>query len=260
MGYHCAEESDYEKLTEYVSRGGKLMLTRAHMTDTTWFDDVAEYKLHQAKGHPFAFCAGEPHYVENHANGASVQVCDNAAEPTEVLARTDEGLPLVCVYALGEGQVVLFNAKAYPANAAIRPLYEQQIARLMQSETEKEPIWAETGDDVGSAVYVQDDGARHVYLLAVDWYRPESNIRTARVRVGQDKYAVEMPFGTMIKCVAKGDCVAWPHSENGEVLSVEDGKARVQGSGVVKFTVGKAGTAREVEIDFAQAAVQEIWF
>ena len=56
------------------------------------------------------------------------------------------------------------------------------------------------------------------------------------------------------------DCVAWPHSENGEVLSVEDGKARVQGSGVVKFTVGKAGTAREVEIDFAQAAVQEIWF
>ena len=260
MGYHCAEESDYEKLTEYVSRGGKLMLTRAHMTDTTWFDDVAEYKLHQAKGHPFAFCAGEPHYVENHVNGASVQVCDNAAEPTEVLARTDEGLPLVCIYALGEGQVVLFNAKAYPANAAIRPLYEQQITRLMQAETEKEPIWAETGDDVGSAVYVQDDGARHVYLLAVDWYRPESNIRTARVRVGQDKYAVEMPFGTMIKCVAKSDCVAWPHSEDGEVLSVEDGKARVQGSGVVKFTVGKAGTAREVEIDFAQAAVQEIWF
>ena len=32
MGYHCADESDYEKLTEYVSRGGKLMLTRAHMS------------------------------------------------------------------------------------------------------------------------------------------------------------------------------------------------------------------------------------
>lgn len=260
MGYHLAEEADFEKLSAYVRKGGKLLLTRAHLTDTTWFDDVAAGRLHEVEGHPFAFCAGAPEYVEQHVGGQAVTVCANVQAPARVLERTDEGLPLVCEYALGEGRVVLVNALAYPAHPALRPLYERCLEQLMRQEVEKEPCWTETGDDVGSAVYEQADGSRHIYLLAVDWYRPEDRIRSAVVRVGEHRYTVSMPFGVMIKCVVRDGLAAWPHDEAGEVLSIEGGKARVQGVGKVRFTLAQGGCAREVEVDFADAPVQELAF
>lgn len=259
MGYHCAAEDD-ASLPEYVRRGGKLLLTRAHLTDTTWFDDVAAGRLHEVENHPFAFCEGTPRYLEQHVNGQAITVCENIQEPCEVLARTDEGLPLVCRYALGEGSVLLVNALAYPAHPAIRAVYESQLSALMQEQVASEPCWTETGDDVGSAVYEQADGSRHLYLMAVDWFRPEEKLRQANVRVGEHRYTVSMPFGVLVKCVVKGDQAAWPHSEEGEVLSIEHGAARVQGCGKVTFTLAEGGSTREVTVDFDTAPVQTLAF
>lgn len=260
MGYHCAEGAGDVKLADYVRRGGKLLLTRAHLSDTTGFDEVAAGRLHEAEGHPLAFCEGAPRYACHHVDGVAVTVCENVRTPDRVLARTDEGLPLACEYTLGEGCVLLVNALAYPAHPALRALYERQLEALMREQTALEPSWTETGDDVGCAAYDQADGSRHIYLLAVDWYRPEERVREAIVRVGTDRYTVRMPFGVMVKCVLQGDCIAWPHAEEGEVLGIENGRARVQGAGRVTFTLGRGGKARQVEVDFEQAPVQEIEF
>ena len=258
LGYHCAGQGDCARLVQYVREGGSLLLTRAHLSDTTDFEDVAAGRLHEVENHPFAFCTGAPEYAEGHVNGQAVAVCLNAQEPARVLERTDEGYPLVCEYALGEGRIVLVNALAFPAHPALRPLYERCLENLMRERLTREPSWVETGDDVGSAVYVQADGSRHFYLLPVDWYRPESLIRRATLRVGGNRYEVSMPFGVMVKCVVKGDLAAWPHSEDGEVLEITDRGARVQGVGKVRFTLAQAGTVREVEVDFTSSPVQEV--
>ncbi len=258
MGYHCAEAADIPGLTDYVRSGGTLLLTRAHLSDTTEFASVKAGNLHELEGHPFGFCDGIPEYAVGHVDGREVRVCTNIRPSETVSVRTDEGYPLVCIRQIGEGTVTLVNALAYPAHPAIRKVYEQHLEDRMREEIRKEPVWTETGDDMGSAVYVQEDGSRHIYLTAVDWYRPEELLRTAYVRVGNHRYAVRLPFGVMTKCVVNGSCAAWCHSEDGEVIAVGEGSIRVQGAGTVTFTVARDGIRRDIRVDFTDAAVQTI--
>ena len=250
-GYNYAEERDMTALADYVRRGGRIMLTRAHLTCTSELDAIRDYRLGYGET-PFSFVVGgEPRFVENTFGGEPIAVCENySAEGCEVLVSTDEGLPLVCRYKLGKGEVVLFNVNAYPAHKAIKGLYREFLRKEADALVGSEAIWAECGDDVEFAVYDTDRGERDIYLLAVDWYRSPELMRPATVRVGENKYPVELPFGRMIKCTAKGDTLIYPHDESGEVLSIDEGRARVQGSGKVDFTVCKNGETTTYHIDF----------
>ncbi len=257
MGYHCAQKEDFAKLGSFVQRGGKLLLTRAHLCDTTDAHDVQAGKLHESAA---ASILGGGAYADNHVQGISVTVCKNAAQPDRVLAWTDEGTPFVCEYDLGFGSVILINALAYPAHPAVRKTYENLLETTMRGLISKEHAWLETGDDMGSAVYDQADGSRHIYAMPVDWFRPEALLRKATLRVGAHHYHVELPFGVMTKCVVRKNCAAWPHSEDGEVLSIEDGAARVQGRGQVVFSVARDGVQREISVDFSQSTLQSLQF
>lgn len=258
MGYNCADEGDFERLAEYVKAGGTLIMTRAHMTDTTSYDDVAANRLSYSDN-PFAFADGAPEFAAREVNGAEVNVCVNAQAGGEVIACAGD-LPLVIQYPFGKGYVILFNVSAYPAHPAIRSLYEAELKKAMTALADQQTVWAECGDDVQFTAYDQADGTRHIYLLAVDWYRDPAKIRKCHVRAGGYKYEAQMPFGVMIKAVSDGERAAWPHDENGEVIALTDAGARVQGTGKVVFTLARNGAAREFEIDFSAASVQEIAF
>jgi len=256
MGYNYADDGDMRSLADYVMQGGSLMLTRAHLTCTDGIDDIRSYRLAYGET-PFSFVAdGSPRFVENTYGGETVSVCENySAEGCEVLCSTEQGLPLVCRYKLGRGEVILFNVNAYPAHKAIKDLYREFLRKEAHKLVSQEEIWAECGDDVEFAVYDTDEGERHIYLLAVDWYRAPELTRKAVIRVGENRYTVELPFGRMIKCVIKGDTLVYPHDEFGEVLSVDQNGARVQGEGRVTFTVCRNGKVTEVELEFKEPVI-----
>ena len=258
MGYNCADRDDFDRLSEYVGEGGTLILTRAHMTDTTSYDDVAAGRLTYGEN-VFSFTEGAPEFAVRTVNGAEVKVCVNAKAGGEVLAYAGD-LPLVIRYPYGKGSVILFNVSAYPAHAAIRPLYEAELKKAMTALCARQTVWAEVGEDVQFTAFDQPDGARHIYLLPVDWYRDPALIRKCALRVNGYKYEVKFPFGVMVKAVSDGRRAAWPHDENGEVIALTETGAKVQGTGKVVFTLAQDGAAREIEVDFAKASVQELAF
>ena len=57
------------------------------------------------------FCEGEPIFEKDSAGGKELDVCMNIKKPDEVLAYTDSGRPLICVYRKGKGEFVLFHTK-----------------------------------------------------------------------------------------------------------------------------------------------------
>ena len=119
-----------------------------------------------------------------------------------------------------------------------------------------------TGDVLASGSFAwenrQADGGAHVYFLAMDWYREPGFLRRATLRVGADHYNVDVPFGVMLKCVCNGKSAVWAKSEEGEVLSLGENAAAVQGAGIVTFCVAKNGTVTEKTVDFTVAPVAEI--
>jgi hypothetical protein len=251
------ETEDAQRLLSYLRQGGRLLMTRAHLTVTDRIEELRNGNL-TFEENALSFCNGAPEFRKTTVGGEEVSVCVNTKECKTVLAYTDDHLPLICVYPCGKGELILFNTKEYPSAKAIRGLYEAAICRILQEETAKEAVWAKGTDNVEFAVYTQDDGSRHVYFLATDWYTDPTALRCASLRVGTCRYTVSLPFGVLIKAVSDGETAAWPQSEEGEVLSVSEGKATVQGSGTVRFCLARNGNLTEVDVDFAEGSVQTL--
>ena len=249
MGYNCYEKEDFDRLEAYVKNGGRLMLTMAHMTDTTLLSDIRAGRLNYCET-AFSFAEGAPKMQNVSVGGVEIPLCVNVLEG-DVLARTDDGQSLVSRYSFGEGEVILFHAGVYPSHAAIRELYEGMLRDTMTELTEREHAWVSCGEDMQFTVY--DDGdMREIYLIAPDWYRDPEKLRHAKIRVGEYKYPVSLPFGVMLKCVVKGDTLVYPHTEDGEVLEILGEEIRVQGEGKVEFTVCKNGKQSTRLVDFSE--------
>ncbi len=250
MGYHMSGIDD-AKLIDYVKSGGKLLLTRAHLATATELDKLEKYELDENFASPLSFTEEKlPAYIENHVNGVVVKVAANIKAPNEILAKTDEGFPLVCKYRIGNGSVTIINVLAYPAHSAIRTLYEAQLESLMRESTSSREVWYESGDDVEVAVYDLDDGSSEIYFLAVDWYREPDRIRTAYLRLGEYKYPIHLRFGTLIKCAALNGTAIISHSENCEIMKLNSASATLQGIGKVKISIAENGEMRELAVEF----------
>ncbi len=256
LGYHEMTTKHADNLITYLNGGGKLLACAAHFSDTTDFDAIARKELHTPDF--LSYSAGEPCFADGHAGGFPVRVCTNVKPEAKVLLRTDEGLPFCVELAVGKGTLLLFTTLAYPADPAVRPHYERLLAELTRAETEKEPVWAEPGDDVEFACYKRDDGLTDLYLLAVDWFRPDDVRRTAVLRIGETRYTVGVPFGTMIKCVSDGRLAAWAHTESGDVLSLNGEAVTLRGYGVQTFTLAQNGVLRTLTVDFTDAPTKTV--
>ena len=257
MGYNRCEQKDAKKYASYLVHGGSVLLTDAHLAVTSSRTELLDGII-TVKKNALVMTDGAPKFVTDTVDGTALRVCANPLPPDEVRAYTDSGRPLVCVYRIGNGELTVFHAKEYPAHPAIRALYEAEIKTLCQKTVNKEPIWAETGDDVEFTLYRQEDGTCHVYFLAVDWYNSPDFIRKANLRLGDVRYEIPVPFGTMLKCVATEDIAVLAESEDGEVLSVKNGVATVQGTGTVLFRICKNGKQRVETVDFTGGGFREI--
>lgn len=258
-GYNMCESEEADRLLNYVKQGGKVILTRAHLTNTTDYEKIRQFDL-SFENHAFSFTNGTAEFTNDAVNGVELPVCKNALVCDEVIKSTDSGLPLICKYKIGKGEVILFNTKVYPAHTSIKEEYETVVKAEIEKTVKSEKVWAKTGNDVGTAAYKQDDGSMHIYFIAVDWYNSREGIRKAELSADGYAYEVTLPFGVMTKAVCNGGACAWPLSENGEVLSLKGDKAVVQGSDKVDFVLAKDGRQKTITADFSENAVLEIGF
>lgn len=256
MGYNLAENKDLKDLKRYVENGGKLLLTRAHLTDTTNLYDIKDGNL-SFSDNPLSFSNGAPEFCKSYVNGISLKVCTNIKTPDKVLEKTDDGLPLICEYNLGKGTIIMFNTSAYPAHKAICELYKKELKDLMEYAVSAEKVWVKTDEKVEFTVYDTETN-RHIYLLAVDWYNNPEDLRLAKLISGEFEYDIKIPFGVMLKCVSDGKKTVWCKTENGDVLSVLTDEIKVQGTDTAEFVIAENGTLKNITVDFTKETVQII--
>lgn len=108
------------------------------------------------------------------------------------------------------------------------------------------------------AVYKQNDGSRHIYLLAVDWYNDPNKTRHAKFLFGTKKYAIDIKFGEMLKIVINDNIAAWTNDDTADVLEICDDFVKLQGIGSTKLCMVKNGNLLEKNIDFSDNAIKII--
>lgn len=256
LGYNKALPEDFDKLDSFVNNGGTLVIGLPHMSVTSLRKDVISLK-HEYLNHDFVRNFAEDFdFVSDSFNGSALEVnrcvkLDNA----EVITKTDGGIPLLVKYKFGEGIVYFINAKEYPADKAVEPVYRYVITLLSDSLNKEENSFIECDERVQFAVYEQDDNSRNIYVTAVDWYKDPSEIRKAELVLNGKKYPVEMPFGVMFKIVINDNIAAWTDTESSEVLCVNENEIKVQGFGDAMLYTVKNGSLNCCKITFADNAV-----
>lgn len=257
-GYNKAEESDLDNLLAFVQTGGTLIAGWPHLSVTTNRKDI-ENGNHSIIKHKLIdyLCSDAGEFISDTYCAKPIDICPNI-KCDDVIATTDLGYPLAFIKRIGLGQVFFINAMQYPAHEGVKPLYEAILSEVSDNLNAEEKIFLSCGNDVGFTVYDQKDGARHLYVLAVDWYRNPEIMRKAVLKIGCQKYNIDVPFGSMLKIVAKDSLAVWSEDENVEVLLITANVVTLQGYGKTKIKFTKDGKICEREIDFTHKPIQAI--
>ena len=252
IGYNRMTQADAQKLYDYVRGGGKLILTRAHLTSTTDMNKVMSGELDFEKN-ALDFAADPSAKRLVTVRGKSTVVNPTAQPFDKTLVRADDGSEVAGTYRVGDGEIIMFNAYCYPSGEAISEDYERTLKAVIADEAAAERIAAECGDDAECAVYRTGESTADVYVLAIDWFRDPDKIRRAAIRTGEKRYELGLKFGTLVKAVVNGADLAYSTSENAVVESVGNGEITVRGYG--KATIKGRVCNREFEIlvDFSRS-------
>lgn len=258
IGYNKALDEDMDKLSAYVSGGGKLFIGLPQLSVTTFRADIEHYNLTYTE-HPFAkLIAPDISFVEDTYEGKTVHVCPSVPEDAAVLTATDGGNALIYELCVGQGRITVLNTLEYAGNPAIYGVVKNTLAALGAEQFDSESVWAEGDDAVQFTAYKQENGDMHFYFLSTDWYNADEPDHTAHLRVGAHKYDLDISFGRMIKAVVSGDVAAWFDCEECDVLEIVDGTVKTQGCGKAILYIAKDGERCEVEVDFTDASVVEV--
>jgi hypothetical protein len=256
IAYNKAMNEDMDKLLSYVEDGGKLFIGLAQLSTTTNRDDIESYNLSYID-HPFTDKAvGKIEFADDSLDGNTIHVNINLPENAIVLKKTDNGRALIYEIPVGDGKVIVLNTLEYAGAPA---LYEQTrsfVSEISAEQFNNERVWSEGDNAVQFVVYKQENGDDHIYFLSTDWYNAEEPVHSVALRIGEQKYALNITYGTMIKAVVSGDVGAWFDCENCDVLEVADGKIKVQGIGQGKLFVANDGLVTEQNVDFGANSIQ----
>ena len=200
LGWNSMEPEDIPKLTEYVRRGGRLLLTAAHLNTATSrngsFQPPAEELLEPLFGCSFTgktrftndgikFTAAapdpaslypgtldkccDPIYSAGYLNWGEFRLTTGIAvgELADSFAPYP-GIPAVIQNSLGSGFATLVTSLHYPGAGALQPLYRALVRAAVTESAKSCPVQILGSDRLRWACY---EGGR-LYLLNTDYDLP----------------------------------------------------------------------------------------
>ena len=259
VGYNYATEEDMDRVYDYVTNGGTAILSWPHLSVTTNRTDV-ENNVFEIIDHKLVdhISKGRPVFEKDTIRGNEIEICNNLSEGAVVLGTTDSGSPLKIQLRLGNGNIILVNAKAYPHNKAICDIYKETVINMQNALISEEPSWIECGDDVEFTVYECENGSRNIYVLAVDWYNDPTTMRHFILCVGDFKYNIEIPFGTMLKIAVSGNKAVFSYNEDAELNFINDRTLNVQGIGDIDLFIASDNVISKKALSFNESPVIDV--
>ena len=257
-GFNRAVCEDMDKLVRYMKRGGKIIMGWPHLSDTKDCRDAVESKMSFSGNAIVRLVGGVPTFSKDTLGGKAVHLASTLTGYDKVIKNSDNGTPIAVSKNVGEGELVFVNTLEYPGNEAVQELYKSLLENLAKELTNEEFAWIERSDGIEFSVYDSEDGTRYFYVIAVDFENDPAELRRAILRIGEDKYAIELTFGVMLKIAVKDGIAVWSVDESGELSDISDGKVRVEGTGRIEFVIAKNGCTCVRSIDFSECSEQTI--
>ena len=201
LGWNTMTEENMDKLTEFVRRGGHLVMSAAHLnTQTrrdgkyTMVDDEkvealfgctflgeirrsiggAKFKfesLDERVLYPVVGCGGsDPLYIAGYADYAHFATTEGktVAYSSQGFREAHSDLPMVIENQVGKGVATLVTHTCYPGNQAVYPLYYTIVREILTASARSCPVQVVGSERLRYSVY---EGGK-MYLLNTDYDLP----------------------------------------------------------------------------------------
>lgn len=257
LGYNKATVEDFNKLQAYTEGGGTLILGRAQCSVTTDRADVINLN-HTYLDHPFRHAVAPDGIFEEDTYLGNPVTAGPIPANADPILYTDSGKVLAYSLRIGEGNVILVNAKEYAGKEGVSQAYKKILDEVLPAILAKEEVYAEGDRDVQVAVYNQEDGGTHAYFMATDWYNDPALPRTGTLTVNGNRYSVPAPLGSPIKAVIKNGVAVWCNDWENDVIALSEGEITLQGYGTSTVTIARNGKTEEKTVDFSKQAIQTV--
>ena len=201
LGWNTMTEENMDKLTEFVRRGGHLVMSAAHLNTQTKRDGaykmVSPEKVEELFGccfmgeirrsiggakfkyesldervlYPVVGCAGsDPMYIAGYADYAHFATTDGRtiAYASQGFREAHSDLPMVIENKLGKGVATLVTHTCYPGNQAVYPLYYTILREMITASARNCPVQVVGSERIRWSYY---EGGK-LYLLNTDYDMP----------------------------------------------------------------------------------------
>jgi len=189
LGWNTYNREDFRRLSEYVHKGGTLILTSAHINANLQPDQKPEFPDDDT---PLKAMLGEDY-------------------------RTLTGVRHI---PYGNGTVIYFACPEYPANEKIKSEYiksiEEQASRVIAGENGEG--WIDAGESTDFAVW-QKDNHRTIYLLDTDWKSPAEPAE-CHFLFGENRYNIRIPCGILSTIHCMEGLAVSPESNTTDILDI----------------------------------------
>lgn len=230
LGWNTVDEGQLERLEAYVRQGGTLVLGWPHL-----FTDTRRAGVLLGAPHPIDAYQLTGVWLLNFVQGSELTLGHVVLGPDAQVLQERNGLPLLVCNRLGKGRVFFVNAREYPAQPSVRPVYEGLLQMMGEEEQKRENKKGNlvSTDTVESVIYDTPDGHRAIYAVNTDWYSDGRTQAEAILRIGGCAYPVKICRGLIHTFVVRGDTAAETCDMDTEILRMDQGSSglslRVQG-------------------------------
>ena len=189
LGWNTAREEDIPKLTEFVQKGGTVVLGWPHLYTT---ENRIQGMAHQSDvlfNEEVSKLLGISGFSGRNSDGTG-QVTLSAACfcGKEYGAQKDD--EVIC-NALGQGRVLLVNRFAYPAEEAVSKIFDAIIRRCAETVIEQEQGkgWITAAGAVNTAAF-EESGTRVFYCNNINWWSDEEPEEAMTLHWGGKRYNI----------------------------------------------------------------------
>lgn len=233
LGWNTFNDSDFKRLTNFVSEGGTLILTAAQLNEEL------------APEQPTRFPQDDKTIKDLLGNDYR-----KWQQPTEITR--------------GNGRVIYFPNHAYPIENSLRHSYEELMKAegIKSSNTQRGKGWIVPDKNISFTAF--DEGRRRtLYLLNIDWASDEANAN-AKFYLGEQSFDISLQDHQIRLIHIKEDLAIMPQANTTDILSIEPSsngwtvKAQTTGEDNLQLFNGHTGVSSHSFIPSAGVHVIEI--
>ncbi len=233
LGWNTFNASDFKRLTDFVSNGGTLILSGAHLNEELAPDLPPRFPQ-------------DDEAIKN-LLGKDYREWHKPGEITR-----------------GSGKIIYFPTQAYPAEDSLRDLYEETMKAegTKSSFVQRDKGWIIPDENVSFTAW-DDDQRRTLYLLNVDWNSHEANAK-ATFWLGNSSFDIS-PRPHQIEVITVRDGLAvLPGANTTDILSMDSSdngwtvKVQTTGEDSLRWFNGQTGKSDQLFIHSAGIHIMEI--